>query len=346
MLTCALAAGVLASMAASAAKESEASSPPPESAFDKEDASDASDYSDSAEAVEWSAEDEDLFWASEAEASLCWIYILDRVYLHDVGALLFTWVLIIVLSSAELVAGFFGCFRLVSSADGVPLASFNAWEEPLLWLNTLRFAVALSACTGGLAALQRHHRATSRLKGRTFSKTFDAPLALHGLAFLLTALSLVKLSVLAWRGNGAALNSSAEKGGASDLHAAFVSLSAESRRPPPPSFLHIRGKLSLRSKTDSVAFSGQGLTPLDGGSFGFAGKKATPGEGAGEMQSASRDFLPEKGSESPLYQPLLLSCLGMDGPLLALHAVAFWLTWRIAKKVGRLFGVRMPKLPF
>ncbi|KFH12415.1 putative transmembrane protein [Toxoplasma gondii VAND] len=67
----------------------------------------------------------------------------------------------------------------------------------------------------------------------------------------------------------------------------------------------------------------------------------------------SDDWLRSKGSElkipsreSPVYQKMLFSSVTVNYFEAVLHALCFVTTWRLAGRLGRLFGLKMPRIPF
>ncbi|KEP65520.1 UNVERIFIED_CONTAM: hypothetical protein HHA_246710 [Hammondia hammondi] len=70
-------------------------------------------------------------------------------------------------------------------------------------------------------------------------------------------------------------------------------------------------------------------------------------------RAESDDRLRSKGSElrtssreSPVYQKMLFSSVTVNYFEAVLHALCFVTTWRLAGRLGRLFGLKMPRIPF
>ncbi|PFH38284.1 hypothetical protein BESB_006250 [Besnoitia besnoiti] len=69
-------------------------------------------------------------------------------------------------------------------------------------------------------------------------------------------------------------------------------------------------------------------------------------EESGESGKGELSLPGSISKEAPLYRKMVISAIAVNFFGFALHALCFAATWRVASKLGRLFGLKMPRIPF
>ncbi|XP_026194503.1 uncharacterized protein LOC34623037 [Cyclospora cayetanensis] len=257
----------------------------------------------------------------------------------------------------------------------------NIWVESVYWVSLLSFLFTQTAVAGSYMCLLKHHIIGPSLKHFKLHKAFDRGLLLHAVAAAAACFSLLKLFLGAFL--GAIVTNARENPPVWPYYGHHQRHLQEQQRPlqhrqkssKPP---ETPSSTKLSAAVSTIAAAGSATSP--------AGTRevlpsplspASPEIASVTAQTAPPEVLPVAADAadarhpppaqappppataaaeapaspleeftSPLYKPLLICCFCLDVPLLLLHTAAFLLLWRMAKKVGKLFGMRMPKLPF
>ncbi|CBZ55922.1 conserved hypothetical protein [Neospora caninum Liverpool] len=99
-------------------------------------------------------------------------------------------------------------------------------------------------------------------------------------------------------------------------------------------------RLSVSSPSLSLARSSSSFSPS------FAERLVARTELSSASINAHKLRAAPPPRESPIYRKMLFSSLTVNFFEAVLHALCFVATWRLARRLGRLFGLKMPRIPF